>query len=374
MKSKNNRLTNFEVLRIVAMLMIVIYHIVCHCIQAQLNGGDLAIKAGSAFFNNPVFHKKLFVLNGIMVWGSIGNAIFLLISGYFLVHPKKEININKISKKLLLQLGFASMALVILSAITYKLHITDQFIQLIDINSFNSMSWYVGYYFLVILIAYLFLNKYLKKLSKKQYITFLIITFALTQFFWTNQIINGFSNGLSILLIGIFLYSLGGYINKYNPFDKFKIISILLVMLITNLFIYISSYNIITSKIEKYLLGSTKGFSQSLMSFENNSILVIIMSVCLFEFFSRMKIRNIKIINYLASGTFMVYLIHDNEFFYSMWGTIDWLLMLCNNPLKFVVILLAVGLLTFTVGIIIYILYNLTIKIGLKYKNIFLKN
>ena len=85
-KNKKIRSTNIEILRIVAMLMIVIFHIVCHCISVQLVGGDSVIKIGNDLFNNPVFSKRLFLLDAIMTWGTTGNALFVLISGYFLVH------------------------------------------------------------------------------------------------------------------------------------------------------------------------------------------------------------------------------------------------------------------------------------------------
>lgn len=355
------------------MLMIVIFHIVCHCVNVQLVGGDAVVKLGNPLFNTPAFYKKLFILNGIMTWGPVGNALFLLISGYFMVNAKRDIDINKTSKKLLLQLGFASIILVLFSTSIYKLNITEKFIQLMDLYSFNSMSWFVGYYFLVILIAYLFLNKYLKKVSKKQYLTFLIIIFALTQFSWSNQIINGFSLELSILVTGIFFYSLGGYINKYNPFNKVKLTSILLIMIIVNLFIFISSYNITSVNIQNFIINPINGFSQTIMTFANNNIIVVILSICIFELFTRIKMPNIKAINYIASGTFMVYLIHDNNFFYSLWGMIDWITILYNNPLKFIVVLFLIGLLTFIFGILIYILYDLITKLCLKYKSLFLK-
>ncbi len=377
-KRKKERLTNIELLRIIAMLMIVIFHIVFHCVNVQLTGGDSVIKTSSSLFNHPVFYKKLFLLNSIMTWGSIGNALFLIISGYFLVNLKKKINIIKISKKLLLQLGFASIVLVITSTLLYKINFIQSFIQLIDINSFNYLSWYVGYYFAVILLAYLFLNKYLNKFSKKQYITFLIIIFAITQFVWTNQLVNsisnGITNGLSTLLIGIFFYSIGGFIKKYNPFKNIKVFPIILIIIIIYSLIFISSYNIITTRIENYLIDPSNGISQSLMIFKNTNILTVIISICLFELFSRIKMRNIKFINYIASGTFMVYLIHDNQLFYSLWGIIDWIPILYNNPLKFVGLLLAIALLTFIVGIITYVVYDLLTKLCLKYKSLVLKN
>ena len=372
-KNKKIRSTNIEILRIVAMLMIVIFHIVCHCISVQLVGGDSVIKIGNDLFNNPVFSKRLFLLDAIMTWGTTGNALFVLISGYFLVHSKKGIDIHKISKKLLLQLGFASVVLVTFSTLIYRIHITDKFIRLIDINLFNSLSCFIGYYFLVILIAYLFLNKYLNKFNKKQYITFLIIVFALTQFGWTNQIVNGFSDGLSTLLTGVFYYSLGGYINKYNPFSNVRVISILLIIVIIYLLVFISSYNLAAIRIENYYINPANGFTQNVMTFGNSNILVAILSICIFELFTRVKIKNIRFINYVASGTLMIYLIHDNPLFYSLWGMIDWISLLYYNLPKFIIALIGVGLLTFMFGIIVYVFFDLTIKLIVKYKNLFLK-
>ena len=374
MKEKyKNRFTNMEILRIIAMFMIIFFHICRHCINVQLLGGDSIVKISNDLFNNPFFYNRLLLLNCMMTWGTIGNAIFLLISGYFFVNSEKGININKISKKLLLQLGFASIFLVVFSTIIYKMHVTDSYINLIDINSFNSLSWFVGYYFLVILIAYLFLNKFLKKISREQYITFLIIILSLTQFGWTSQIINNLSNGLSILLTGILFYSLGGFIKKYNPFDKVKCFSILLIIILVTIFVYISSYNMTAINIENYLINPSNGFSQNILFFGNNNILVVILGVCIFELFRRIKMKNIGFINYIASGTFMVYLLHDNPLFYSLWGMIDWVSILYYDLPKFLIVLFLVGLLTFIFGFIVYLLYNLSSVIFSKCKYLFIK-
>ena len=53
---KKQRSSNFELLRIVAMFMIVLYHIYIHCISGQLTGG------GSGLFVTPQFSKKLAIL------------------------------------------------------------------------------------------------------------------------------------------------------------------------------------------------------------------------------------------------------------------------------------------------------------------------
>ena len=48
----------------------------------------------------------------IMPFGLIGNALFILISGYFMVQKGKSIDLVKISRKLLMQLGFAAVGLL----------------------------------------------------------------------------------------------------------------------------------------------------------------------------------------------------------------------------------------------------------------------
>lgn len=76
MEEKKVRSSNFELLRVVAMFMIVIYHIVCHCIIPQLTDSASIDRMGNGLFNSPVFYKKLLILDLINPWGPISNAIF----------------------------------------------------------------------------------------------------------------------------------------------------------------------------------------------------------------------------------------------------------------------------------------------------------
>ena len=159
---KKMRSSNFELLRICAMLMIVTYHIVCHCVNVQLTDGASIARWGNGWFNTPEFYKKLWILNTIMPFGIVGNALFILVSGFFMVPKKEQITIDNAARKLLLQQGFAAAVLVISSTILYWLtqDIPDRYVGLQSITMFNGMSWFVGYYFAVILAAFLFLNKF----------------------------------------------------------------------------------------------------------------------------------------------------------------------------------------------------------------------
>lgn len=207
MEKKRN--SNIELLRCFAMLMIISHHIVNHCVILQLTNINSIERMQNGYFNHPLFYKKLLILEMLSSFGGIGNAIFMLISGYFMVQ-KRSLDIVKISSKLISQLGFSAVFLILLS-------IGSNFMDalaVVNVQSFNQLSWYVGYYYAVILIARFFLNDFLGKMNNKNYITFLIICFSLTQFGWTGILLDGFVPGLRTLLTGIFLYALGGYKKK----------------------------------------------------------------------------------------------------------------------------------------------------------------
>lgn len=369
-----DRCSNLELLRIVAMMMIVIYHIVYHCVIAEFRGGGTTIKISNTLFNHPLFYKKIVLIDEIMTFGPVGNAIFLLISGYFMVIKEKAINLTQIAKRLLLQLGFASVVLVVGSALIFKYDGGANFLSLIDINSFNLRSWYVGYYFLIILMAALFLNRFLSELDNQKYTAFLTATFAIIQFGWTGSILEGIGSGLRTVATGIFLYSFGGYIRIYEPFKKVRMYVFFLLLFVIGSLIFISSYNITQTNIENFYLNTPDGtFVQGYMSYGNHSIIVILMGTCIFEIFKRIKMPRSKIINFIGKGTFMVYLIHDNVFFYSLWGLKDWIVDLYHTPIMFLLNLLKWGSATFAVGMIVYVGYLSAMNLYDTIKWVFIK-
>ena len=86
---KKTRSSNIELLRIIAMFMIVLYHIVYHCVVVQLTNPASMGRTVIDTFNHPTFYKELLMLNSIQTFGIIGNAIFILISGYFMANRSK---------------------------------------------------------------------------------------------------------------------------------------------------------------------------------------------------------------------------------------------------------------------------------------------
>ena len=102
--------------------------------------------------------------------------------------------------------------------------------------------------------------------------------------------------------------------------------------------------------------------------------MIIAIAVCLFEIFKRIRIPYCKMINFLGKGTFMVYLIHDDAFFYSLWGRKDWVWELYNTPSQFLIDLVKYGGATFFAGIMVYIAYLLFSKLLEASRWVYIKN
>lgn len=362
MKKRN---TNMEILRVFAMLMIIAFHIFYHCAYNQLTE--------TSWYANPFFYKRLAIFALISPLGQIGNTIFILISGYFMILKGKNIDLIQISKKLLLQLGFATVILGVISIVFYAKVTIDRPIRLISFLAFNSSSWFVGYYFGVIVVAKLFLNDFLQKLTQRNYIMFLMTFFAISQFSWSRAIMANLAGGLDTVLIGIFLYALGGYIRKYNTFDKIRGGVLIMLIIVMNLFVYGSYYISTANNILSFKAWEGTLFSQGIPLYGNTEIIPVVLGIAIFELFRRISLPNSKIINWLGAATFMVYLLHDNEFVYSIWDTQDWIGLLYSNIWLFAktYVLWTCG--TFLVGVLFYIVYVFIGKLGKLCKHLVLK-
>ena len=167
----NKKDTSIELLRVFAMIMIVGYHVFCHRINEQL----ISIRPNG--FYSPDISMRLLVLVLVSPMGQMGNAIFIIISGYFMAHKGNNVDLTKTAKKLLSQLAFAAVIIGLAAIVTYN-KFPQLSLELIDFNGFNNLSWFVGYYFVIIVLGKLFLNNLLGRMDKKNYIMFLAVIFA----------------------------------------------------------------------------------------------------------------------------------------------------------------------------------------------------
>lgn len=370
------RRSNLELLRIVAMLMIIAFHIYWHCVSGQLTDPDSMERMGNGLFSVPLFYKKLLLLTVFSSFGRAANVVFMTLTGYFMVAKGREIRLIPIAKKLLLEQGYAAVLLLITSLLVFRRN-PDSCTTLTEINLFNSMSWYVGYYFLVMLLARLFLNRYLEKLERKQYRLFLFALLCMTQFKWIIKLLNGVTGNLVILVTGVFLYSLGGYIRRYQPFARVRTWAIFGVIAGIYALLFLSTYAGVQDRIQDYYReASTDPFIQYIPNVGDNSIVAILLGVSLFELFRRIKMPCCRVINYLGGATFMIYLFHDNSFFYSLWDKQDWITLLFMHPMGFLLCYGAWTVRTFVYGFIAYLGYRLLCRLCRKagVQKLFLKS
>lgn len=240
----------------------------------------------------------------------------------------------------------------------------DKLLTMMNITVFNEISWFAGYYFAVLLCGRIFLNRFLASLDEAKYTAFLLTVFAMIQFGWTGALMDNLAGGLRVLLTGIFLYSFGGFLRKYNPFQKIRLYIFILVIILIYLLICLSGYNVTETNIEIYQKNAAMDtFIQTIPGYDNYSIVTLITAICLFEIFQRIRLPQSKVITFLGRSTFMVYLLHDNQFFYDLWDLRDWSGTLMNSPISFVLNILKWSGYTFAAGVCAYILYQAVISL-----------
>lgn len=281
---KKERKSNFELLKIICILLIITFHFFLHSGFTPENGTLL---------------KK--ITDFISMFGELGVNCFGLITGYFCINKKFKIK-NVI--KIFVQVLFYSMLIYLVSKFIFNIE-TPLYISLFALPL--GVWWYITAYTLVYLISP-YLNKiinYSKRKKNFQMVMLLIILFSIIPtifgILYNNTEYLFYYNRFIWLII---IYIIGAYIQKYNIFLfsnlKKSIINLLFsVTLIIISIIAIEKISFLNNSI------NTNYFWQP------NSILMLYLSVSLFMVFKFIKIKNIPIINKLASTTLGVYMLHD---------------------------------------------------------------
>ena len=297
MKKRNS---NFELMRIISMFLIIIWHIIIH---------------GNVLNNcvNPAIKIMLEIILFIIV---IHVNSFVLLSGYFQSESK-----FKLSKalKIIFQVMFYS---IIILCISIKLkwvkdYTIVTFFNNISLTALNNY-WFINMY----LIMYVFsdyINKFINRLEKDEYKKFLIIGFVLLSII---PFVTGYkvlhNNGYTFFNF-IYLYTIGGYLKRY-PLKKtyhFKKMSVngyrcLLVFA----FLSLALFNYLINHFALEINGMSSIFSEISSRIYASYLhyatpFVIIQTILYFEFFKTLDFKN-KFINKISTCMFGVYLIHDN--------------------------------------------------------------
>lgn len=297
---KKIRNSNFELMRIVSMFFIVIWHIIMHG-NVLTNCTNPAIKI---------------MLEMIMFFIIVHVNSFVLLSGYF--QSKSKFKLSKLLS-IFLQVVFYSIIILLLAI---KLGWIENYTIVTFINNLSLTSldnyWFIKMY----LVTYVFsdyINKFIDRLSRDEYKKFLIIGFILLS---VVPFITGYkvvwNDGFNFFNF-IFLYMIGGYLREcplketYH-FKNMSINGYRVFLLFSFFFLTFINYLIY------YFAGHINGMSHIFTEISNRigssyfdyaTPIVMIQTVIYFEFFKTLNIQN-KLINKISSCVFGVYLIHDN--------------------------------------------------------------
>ena len=356
---KTKRQSNFELLRIFAMLLIVLSHV-------QQHGSKPTLIADNGYFTQPIIYLRLLIFEIGSPLGAIGNGLFIMISGYF-VNVNQHIDTGKIAKNLLLQLGFATGLLMIAYSV-YITSFTNETVtwDAITIGDFNNSWWFIGYYFLIIIIAKVFLNGFTAKLTRNQFRSLLLTILAVSQFGWSGTFLDSLVSGLRTLTIGVFYFLVGGYIARFNPFKNLKAYSFILAIAAAYAARFLSQYNIVSQSIDEFIKSNTAGvlnFTQSVQGSSNHEITVVVIVICLFELFKRLAVPYNAAINFVGKSTLMIFLIHGNKFFQCFYRDEPWIETLSSSVLRYCVKWFKWGAIAFAAGLAAYVLYMLLSKL-----------
>ena len=354
---KTKRQSNFELLRIFAMLMIILFHV-------QVFGPQPILTGDNGYFAQPIIYMRLLIFEIIAPMGPIGNGLFIIISGYFM-NANDHIDTGKIAKKLLLQLGFGVAILIIANSI-WVTFLKDENLALgiASIANFNNDFWYIGYYFLIILIAKLFLNSFTAKLTRDQFKSLLLTILAVSQFEWTGTLLESLATGLRVLTIGLFFFLMGGYIARFNPFNNLKGYTFILAIAATYGIRFLSQYNIVSESIDYFIKSKSAGrFVQSVQRYSNYEISAVIFVICLFELFRRLRIPNNAVINFIGKSTLMMFFVHGNSFFIMFFKNDNWMETLKSSCLMYLLKCFKWTAIGFAAGLAAYVLYTLLSKL-----------
>lgn len=298
------RLSKFELIRLIAMYLIVLHHSIVHGVMTNIRY-DLIHYPASASIS--------FIFSA---GGKVGVYLFILITGYFTVNSS-GITIKKIIK-VWFPVFFWS---VVLGLIFGKIFTTSYgnfekvkiIIQMLFPILFNQY-WFVTVYFFMYLLSpilNLFINWVILRSNRIKY--FIILAVLLLS--GSNpKILGGDKQIGNWLVVFCVIYCIGGVIRKIDILNKKNIqrvtVYALLIVTMLNIAIIIGLISILQIKFSNVVYEILRGLLESYPCL----FLGIIEAICIFIVIGSSKLRYNKYINKLSAVSFGIYLISDNKY------------------------------------------------------------
>lgn len=274
------RQSNFELLRIIAMFLV----LAVHANYFALDGGPSAQECATRVISS----MTRIVLESACI---VCVDVFVLISGWFGIHFKWKSLLN-----FLFQVFF--FGIIIYAFCVIFLDVPLNIKGIAACFQITTWNWFVKSYLLLYLMSPI-LNTFCNQSDKKDFLLVLISFFSFQTIYGLTGSAKFIEQGYStISFIG--LYLLAQYIRKFATFFSEK--SILFHCI--GYFLCVAMLSIL-----EFISRFTNHPTGQIFSYINP--VVILASVFLLLFFSKLRFTN-RLVNWIASSCFAVFLLHTN--------------------------------------------------------------
>lgn len=278
------RESNFELLRNLAMFMVLMIHANFVSLPRPLSDALVVAPASTAF---RYFVESL---------GIVCVDVFVLISGWFRVNTNVKSVLGFVFQVLFFWIGGYVACLMIGKA-------EFSFDSVLNCFAFTSWDWFVKAYVVLFIIAPI-LNAFVDHASERQHRN-ILIAFLLFQstYGWLGGA-RFFMNGYGPLAF-VGLYLLAQYVRRLSLKDKKTVFN---RSKWVDLAIFVVSA-IINTVLSLMFLKAGHSVNNTIYAYINP--IVVVGALYLLLFFSKLEIRYNKIINWFGASSFAVYLLHS---------------------------------------------------------------
>lgn len=281
------RQSNIELLRIIAMLMIVAHHFAVH---------------GNFNFSTETVSVNRLWIQFFHYGGKIGVDIFVLISGYFLVNAKFKL--NKLMKLWIQMFTYSVLFYLIFAMRGGRMNFdVVGFVRCLFPITYSHWWFASAYFMLYLFLPYI--NRFLHTLEQESYQRLLVL---MTCCWCIIPTILAYAWQCNDLLWFIYLYAVAGYYRIYHLKQKIKGRTCIVAAFALTAFAFLVIMILDCIGKRFSFVGIHALFFSSMQRFPVPAI-----AFFMFAVFEKIQIPFNKFINIISSATFGVYLIHDDS-------------------------------------------------------------
>lgn len=345
---KPTRESGIELLKIFGILLVILSHVV------QTLGTNWVNYVGYSDYCLSLSYAtrdvKRFVLIFFRHSGIFGNAIFFICSAWFLLEKNKT-NTRKLWH-IVCDIWVISIAWLATTVLVRGEGLSRSMLFDSIFPTLSQTNWYLTCYIIFCLISP-FLNRVIKTLNQKEHFVIALLMFGA---YLIINFLDSFPYG-SYLTIWISIYFFVAYFKKYglNYCDNIKANFIMLCLAFCG---HLGSILLIN------YLGLHNSFFVKLMLKWNKNANVFAVLICfsLFNLFRQINFKN-RCVNYVASLSMLIYIIHENVLFRTYFRPAIWQWIYLNLGYDLILLWVFLYVLVLFIGSgIIAIIYKLVLE------------